>query len=135
MSSMTAYLQKKLLDHSLGIASYTMPTTVYLSLHTSDPGETGSLSGEITTSGSAYARISLATKMNATDSSTGVSENNTTITFGPATTDWGTVTHVAISDASTAGNMLMKGPLSTAQTATIGQSIQFTSGQLSATFA
>lgn len=135
MTSMTSYLQKKLLDHSLGIASYTMPATVYLGLHTSDPGESGSLTGEVSTSGSAYARISLATKMNAADGTTGISTNNVTITFGPATTDWGTITHVSVSDAATAGNMLLKGALQIAQTLTIGTSVQYTTGQLSITFA
>jgi hypothetical protein len=42
MSQMTDYLEKKLLDHTLGKAAYTMPTTVYLALFTADPGDTGS---------------------------------------------------------------------------------------------
>ena len=39
MANMTNFLEKKLLDHTLGKASWTMPTTVYMGLFTSDPGE------------------------------------------------------------------------------------------------
>lgn len=132
---MTSYLQKKLQDHTLGLAAYTMPTTVYASLHTSDPTDTGSTTGEISTSGTGYARIAITSKMNVTDSVTGISSNNVSITFGPASTDWGTITHVAISDAATAGNMLLFGALTIVQTTPIGESVQYSAGQFVSTFA
>ena len=37
--ALSAYLANKLLDHMLGKTSYTMPS-VYISLHTADPGAT-----------------------------------------------------------------------------------------------
>lgn len=134
MASMTSYLQKKLLDHSLGLASFAMPATVYVSLHTADPTNTGSLTNEVTTIGTGYARVAATSKMNATDSVTGISSNNASISFGPALTDWGTVTHVGISDAPSAGNMLLFGPLTVVQTTPIGESVQFSSGQFVAQF-
>lgn len=134
MVSMTSYLQKKLQDHTLGLAAYTMPVTTYALLLTSDPSDTGSLAGEISTTGTGYGRIAITAKMNVTDSVTGISSNNVDITFGPATTDWGTVTHVAISDALTAGNMLLYGALEIVQSTPIGESVQFSSGQFVSTF-
>lgn len=129
MASFTSYLQKKLLDHSLGLAAYTMPPTVYISLHTADPTQAGSFTAEISATGTGYTRVSGTSKMNATDSVTGISNNNTAITFGPALSDWGTVTHVGLSDASSGGNMLLFGPLTVVQTTPIGESVQFSAGQ------
>ena len=114
MAAMTSYLQKKLLDHSLGKAAYTMPVSVTLSLHTASPGESGSTVNEVSTIGSGYARITITSNMNVTDAVTGVSANSSVITFGPATTDWGTVSYIAIND--TLGNMLMYGALDEVQT-------------------
>lgn len=131
MVAMTSYLQKKLLDHTLGLASYTMPVTVYVGLHTASPTNTGSLATEITTSSSGYARITLTPKMNAADAITGISINNAVILFGPATIDWGTVSYLSVSDAATAGNMLLYGPLTEVQTTPIGESVQFSPAQLS----
>ena len=37
MSALTNFLENELLDHTLGVASYTAPSTVYLSLYTSNP--------------------------------------------------------------------------------------------------
>jgi hypothetical protein len=39
--SMSNYLEDKVIDHMLRNQAFTPPTTVYASLHTSDPGETG----------------------------------------------------------------------------------------------
>lgn len=134
MPSMTSYLQKRLLDHSLGLTAFTMPTTVYVSLHTADPTNTGSLAAEVSTTGTGYARVAITAKMNATDSVTGVSSNNASISLGPALSDWGTITHVGISDASSGGNMLLYGALTIVQTTPIGESVQFSAGQFVVTF-
>lgn len=127
MAAMTSYLSKKLLDHTLGLGAYTMPTTVYASLHTADPTVAGLITAEVT--GTPYARQSITSKMNATDAITGVSINSTTVIFGPASVDWGTITHVAISDALTSGNMLLFCPLTEAQTTPSGESVQFSPSQ------
>lgn len=110
-----------------------MPTAVYASLHTASPGEAGSLANEVLTS-SGYARVLVTSLMNVTDSVTGIAANNATILFGPATADWGTVTYVAISDASSGGNMLLYGALTEVQTTPIGESVQFSVGQYVSTF-
>jgi hypothetical protein len=135
MSAMTNYLEYKLLDHVLMTASFTMPAANYLSLHTTDPTDTGSLSGEITTVASGYARQTLASSMGAADHTAGVAVNTATITFGPATSDWGAVAYIAISDAVTGATMLLHGALDESQTTPVGESVQLTPGQFSVTFA
>lgn len=134
MAGMTSYLQKKLLDHFLSIASYTVPTTVYISLHTASPTDAGSHTNEISTSSTGYARQSITTHMGATDATTGISVNTSTLTFGAAIANWGTISYLGVEDASTAGNMCMYGASTVARTVNTGQSFPIVAGQLSIQF-
>ena len=52
--------------------------------------------------------------------------NNIVVTFGPATSDWGTVTGIAIFDKL--GNMLVYGTLEAPQTVAIGNKVEFAVG-------
>lgn len=108
MSQATNYLELKVLDHVLGTASYTMPT-VYLGLFTAAPSDTG---GGTEVSGNAYARQAAPFAA----ASGGSAGNSGTITFPTATGSWGTITHWALFDAASAGNMLVYGALTTART-------------------
>lgn len=102
--AMTSYLQKKLGDHAIGKASWTMPTTVYLALFLASPGENGSLTSEI--SGGSYVRVAITSLMGAFDSVTGIAVNTSAITFAAPTAAWGAVGFLGIVDASTAGSVL-----------------------------
>jgi hypothetical protein len=82
-----------------------------------------------------YARQAITSTMSAAGATSGQSTNGGAITFGPATADWGTVTHTAVLDASTAGNMLLYGPLSSSRTIQNGDSLQYATSQFSITFA
>ncbi|HEV7337015.1 MAG TPA: hypothetical protein VGO06_13670 [Bosea sp. (in: a-proteobacteria)] len=135
MSAMSNHLEKKLLDHTLGLASWTMPAETFVALFTADPGETGSLAAEISFTSTGYARQSATTAMGPTNATTGISLNEDVITFGPATVDWGTVTHMAIMDAATGGNVLLYGALTSSRNIQTGDSFQFAASQLSITFA
>lgn len=126
MGAATNYLELKLLDHSLGTATYTKPTTVYLGLHTTDPGETGSTTGEVSTSGTAYARQTVTFAAAAS----GSAASNATVTFSAATASWGTIGYISINDASTAGNMLYYGAVTTSKAIDTGDTFQVTSGNL-----
>ncbi len=112
MSNLTAYAQKKLLDHTLGGTPYTMPVATYLAAFTASPGETGSLAAEVT--GGSYARVELTSKMAATVLGTGFATNSAAITFPVPSAAWGVLTHLAVMDASTAGNALVYLPLAEA---------------------
>lgn len=122
----TSYYRKKDVDNLTGVAAYT-PPPLYLSAHTGDPGDAGSHAFEVSAGG--YARVALAGVMGAADSS-GISVNTTVITFGPATADWGTVTHFGIEDAPSGGNMLCPGVPTMPRTITAGQPLQIPVGQL-----
>ncbi len=86
----------------------------YISLHTSDPGETG----DQTTNESAYtnyARVSVARSTAGWSVASGVADNDAAITFPACGVTGSTVTHVGIgSDANGAGNRFMNGTASLA---------------------
>jgi len=126
--SMTSYLQKKLGDHSIGKASFTMPTTVYLALFTVNPGEAGSLAGEV--SGGSYARIAITSLMNAFDSVSGIAVNASSIDFANPTANWGTIVAVGIMDALTVGNMLYYQAVTSRSVLSGSPHVQFSPGQL-----
>ncbi len=114
--SKSDYLEQKLLRHALGISSFTMPTTVYLALFTTMPGEDGTGGTEISTSGTGYGRQAITW---GTSSQSGGGEqvsNSADIAFSAALTDWATgasrILGIGLYDASTAGNLLYLGLLS-----------------------
>lgn len=117
MSAATNYLENEVLDHILGEGArdFTSPTTLYIGLFTAvTDGETGSVT-EV--SGNAYAR----TAVNFNAASGGSATNNGDVTFPTASGgDWGTVTHVGVYDASTAGNLLIYATLDTSKTVSNG---------------
>ncbi len=128
----TSYLQKKMLDDLLGIASYTPPAVLYAALHSGNPTDAGSHASEISAVGTNYSRLAITGKTGATDATSGVSLNTATITFGPAAIDWGPVPWFSIEDSATpgAGNMLAYGPASTARVVNAGMSFQIAPSQL-----
>ncbi len=117
----SAYLKDKILDHTLGVSAFTMPTDVYLALLTSDP--TIEDTGDEVVGGS-YARQVLSFAV----ASDGNSETDASVNFDnlPACT----VTHWAIYDASTAGNLLHFGEFDIPLIRTAGQDIDIDAGNL-----
>jgi hypothetical protein len=104
----------------------TAPTTIYLSLHTGDPGLTGL--NEVG-AGVGYAR-QLITLTAPLDSGTDeLIENVATATFGPASSvGFGLVTHLGFWTAVTAGNFL-NGGVTTNRTVVAGDSYVFAAGE------
>ena len=126
MGGFSEYWENKILDHIFGKGSYT-PPTIYVGLSTADPTDDGS--GLAEPSGNAYARV----QTSASDwnvASNGSLDNASDIAFAQATGNWGTITHFALFDATTAGNMLAHGALS--QSKAIGESdtARFEAGDL-----
>ena len=128
MAEFSNYLENALVNAVLRNTTYTSPTTVYVSLYTTDPtdADTGT---EV--SGGSYAR----TAVTFGAPSNGVTTNSADVTFPTCTASWGTVTHVGIHDASTAGNLLFHTPLDTSKTIDSGDIFKITSGNLSVTLA
>lgn len=132
MSAASDYLEDKLLDHVLGNTAFGQPSNIYLALFTADTGlEANSPSAEISTSGTAYGRQSVSFAA----SSSGSASTSATVTFSAATANWGTVTHVAVMDASTSGNVLFYGAVTTSKTIESGDTFQVSSGNLTVSLA
>lgn len=126
MAEMSNYLENALINATLRNTSYTSPTTVYVGLYTTDPGE-GNTGTEV--SGGSYAR----TAVTFGAPSNGVSTNSGAVTFPTATGTWGTVTHIGILDASTSGNLLYYTPLDASKSIASGDVFTISVGNLSVT--
>lgn len=124
-------LEAKILNHLFGISSWTAPTGIYASLHTADPGEDGS--NEV--SGNGYARVSTGIGgTNWTLSGANVISNDNTVTFtGPTPSPWSAVTHFGLWDASTSGNFIGGGALTTSRTPVVDVDMSVAAGDLTAT--
>lgn len=132
MSAASDYLENEVLDHVLQGAggAYTAPSTLYLGLWTADDGlESGTITSEV--SGGSYARQSITFAT----ASGGSAASNATVTFPTATANWGTITHVAIMDNSTGGNVLFHGSVTTSKTIESGDTFQVSSGNLTISLA
>jgi len=137
MSAASNYLENKVLDHVLTATSYTAPGTRYLALFTNTSGnaatnlEAGTLTDEVSTSGTAYVRktVSFAS------ASGGTSSSNATVTFDAATASWGTITHIAVMDSLATGNVLFWGAVTTSKQIDSGDTFQVTSGNLTISLA
>jgi hypothetical protein len=128
MAEFSTYLENKIIDHILRNQSFTPPATVYVALFTADNGlEGGTITGEV--SGGSYARQSVTLSA----ASDGESSNTADITFPTATADWGTVTHVALMDAASAGNVLMHSALDASKTVNNGDTFKINAGDLDIT--
>ena len=129
MGSFGDYWEKKVLDHIFNKAAYTAPT-IYVALSTADPTDTGS--GLAEPSGNGYARkATAASDWNAaTGTNPTVTDNANALTFNEASGSWGTITHFALMDAATAGNLLAYGALTTPKAISAGDTPQFAVGDL-----
>lgn len=134
MSAASNYLENKVLDHVLKNTAYTQPASLYLALFTSNPAdqlEQGTLTFEVSTSGTAYTRKAVTFAA----ASNGAAATNATVTFDAATASWGTIGFVAVMDQATGGNVLFWGAVTTSKTIDTGDTFQVTSGNLTISLA
>lgn len=119
--SISNYAELKILEHTTGKTAWTMPTNVYVKLHTADAGEDGTSSAatEDTRKVAAWA----------TASSGAIATSATLEWTNVSTTE--TYSHWSLWDAVTAGNCLWTGALSSSAAVTAGDTFQITSLTLS----
>lgn len=119
--SISNYAELKILEHTTGTTAWTMPTNVYVKLHTGDPGEaaTSSAAGETTRKQASFAAAA----------SGSIATSATLEWTNVASTE--TLTHWSLWDASTAGNALWTGALSSSAAVTAGDTFQITTLTLS----
>ena len=123
--SFSDYLETKVLDHVFAGTAYTAPTTLYVALFTAAPSDSG---GGTEVSGGAYARQTIAFTTSGDTTS-----NNAAVEFPTATANYGTVTHVGIYDASSAGNLMAWAALTSSKTIETGDVFRIPSGDLDIT--
>lgn len=128
MAEMSNYLEDALINATLRNTSYSSPAVVYVGLHTADPTDDGS-GTEV--SGGSYAR----TAVTFGAPSNGVSTNSADVEFPQASGTWGTITHIGIWDASSAGDLLYHTALDASKAISSGDIFKIASGNLSVTLA
>ena len=105
--------------------SVTRPTAWYIGLFTTDPTDAGT-GTEV--SGGSYVREA------ATFSVTGDTATTTAAVEWPvATADWGTITHIGVYDASTAGNLIAHAALTASKTINTDDVFRIPAGDLDIT--
>lgn len=127
MGSLSDYSENELLDHLLGVGAYTPPATVYLGYSTADPLDDAS--GLAEPGSGNYSRK--AATFNAAASR---ALDNQLVTFDLANGDQGTITHYAIFDAASAGNMLAHGSLAVSKEVVSGNTPSLGAGEVEVSF-
>ena len=153
MSAASNFLEDKLLDHTLRSpgAAYSAPSTVFVALF-ADSGSGVAAALESNTTGTdatskwgfyeinngSYARQSITFAAAAN----GSCASNSTVTFPQADADYdsagsqgNTITHIALLDASSSGNVLFYGALGTTKQVTNGDTFQINAGSLTISLA
>ena len=129
--SITYYSGNRILDKGFGSTNYTPPTTMYFGLSTTPIAIDGT--GATEPSGGSYARVALVNdKTNWGTASNASLTNLASVTFPESTASWGTITHVFIADASTAGNIWWYEALSPSRQVKISTTVQFAIGAITA---
>ncbi len=124
----THYLSDAILNEVLRATNFVPPTTVYAALFTTPTDKNG---GGTEVSGGGYARQAVTFGAPGAGVDGRKVANSAEVAFPVATAPWGTITHVAIFDAATAGNMLYQGALEASKTIDTNDQLKFAVGDLS----
>ena len=131
--ALSNYKEKKLLDHANNVASWTAPATQYLALFKTDPTDAASgTEVSAVVDDTAYARQSITFAAATSGVGTAITTNTQTfaaVIYGSGAAAYN-VTHMAIFDALTAGNMLDYAPLNATVSRTSGKTMVFSTGAI-----
>ena len=105
----------------------TRPSAFYIALFTSNPAEDAS-GTEVSTSGTAYARQSATFTVSGNEAT-----NSAAIEFPTATASYGTVTHIGVFDAASAGNLIAYAALTTSKAIDPGAVLRLPANELDIT--
>lgn len=116
-----------------GLQNSATAGSFYISLHTADPGEAGDqTTNEIAYT--SYARVAVARSAGGWTRSVSTVSNTALVQFPQCTGGSGTATHFGIgTDATLAGNLILKGALTSSLAISTGIQPQFAAGALTAT--
>lgn len=143
-TSLSDYLENKLIDAFLRGQAYTMPATTYVALATTS-GSDAACGTEVT--GGSYARVAVTSSLAnwagtqgagttvASSGSGGTTSNNNAVTFPAPTANWGQVVEFCVFDAASSGNLLFRAALNTPKTINNGDAApSFATGALTFQF-
>lgn len=113
-----------------GLQNSAAAGSFYVSLHTADPGETGTqATSEATYTG--YARVAVARTAGGWTVSGNNASNTAATTFGICTAGSNTITHFGIgSDVSGAGNLFFSGALTSSLAVSVNITPSFAPGEI-----
>lgn len=116
-----------------GLQNSATAGSFYVSLHSSDPGEAGSqTTNEVAYT--SYARVAVARTSGGWTRTSSTMANTALVQFPSCTGSTATATHFGIgTDSSGAGNLLLKGALTSSLSISTGIQPQFAAGALTAT--
>lgn len=129
MSDFTDYTEGHILNWiSQDIDMPSSPSSLFIALHTADPGETPDGSTEV--SAGDYARY----EESNWDISGGSFENAGAIVIGTASNDWGVITHMSLWDGPTTGdNAIAAFPMTEERVINTDDPVTFDAGDISFT--
>jgi len=123
MSDFTDYLENALCNHLRGGTPLAQPAALYVGLFSTATTDAG---GGTELSGAGYAREAVAFGA----PSGGVIANTGQVQFQASGGNWPSVTHAAVFDAASGGNMLWHGALTTPKQIDDGDLLNFNVGQM-----
>lgn len=125
--SFTNTYETHVMKYVLTADSVTRPTAWYIGLFTSDPTDTGAAGTEV--SGNGYARTAVSFTV------TGDTASNSAAVEFPAASggNWGTISHIGVMTASSAGDMIVHSALTTAKAINDGDVFRIPTGDLDIT--
>jgi len=127
MAALSDYAENLLNQWLMTNGVATRPTAWYVALFTTAPSDAG---GGTEVSLGGYARQA------ATFTVTGdTASNSGAISFTASGASWGTITHIGIFDAVSAGNLLWHGALTASKTIADGDTLEFSTGNIDLTLA
>lgn len=126
MSDLTKYLGNKLVRYLAGNVMPTPPTDIYVALYDGNPRTTGT---EVTTSVRSAGRLAPTWTVPVSNATDNVLLSSADVNFGNSESDVD-ITHVAIFDAATGGNMLACKALPQAANVTAGATVKFAAGKI-----
>ena len=145
MSEMSDYLEGQLIAHIFRTASFSKPSTLAIALLTTGAvdGDTGVFTagtGVEVTDANAYARVArnpADANWTAPTGGDGQTDNAAAITYAAATASWGTVTAMAITDATAhnTGNLLFHSTVTTSRAIDGGDTAEYAIGAITVTLA
>lgn len=123
--SFTNSLETLVLQFAFTAGAVTRPTVWYVGLFTAAPSDTG---GGTEVAGGGYVRQAVTLSV-----SGNLATNGAAVEWPTAGTDWGTITHIAVFDALTGGNMLVYATLTASKTLSTGDVLRIPAGDLDIT--